>query len=113
MKRKNNLVIITDLDGTFSKIKPLIESIGIPFYVITGCDNKEVIEFKLKGTSCIKYFIYPGKYCEDLEVYLKKVAVWKAKMVKRLKGSVYIDDDHRVLREVAKLNPRTICLEVF
>jgi hypothetical protein len=111
--KKNNLIIATDLDGTFYKIKPLMEHLDIPFYVITGCQNKKVIEDKLKGSKCIKYWSYPGAFNEDLDVYLRDVAIWKAKMVKRLKGSVYIDDDHRVLREVAKLNPRTICLEVF
>ena len=107
------MIIATDLDGTFSKIKPLLENIGLPFYVITGGQNKEIIESKLKGTSCIKYLSYPCKPEDDLDVYLLRIAKWKAKMVKKLNASIYIDDDHRVLREVSKMNPKTICLEVF
>ena len=107
------MTLVTDLDGTFSKIKPLLENIGLPFYVITGGTNKDIIESKLKGTSCIKYFMYPNKSEDDLDVYLLKIAKWKAKMVRKLHAQIYIDDDHRVLREVSKMNPKTICLEVF
>ena len=107
------MILVTDLDGTYSKIKPLLQCLGIPFYVITGGSNKEIIEKKLEGTSCIKYFIYPDEFIDDLDVYLYKVAAWKAKMVRKLKATIYLDDDHRVLREVSKMNPKTTCLEVF
>lgn len=107
------LIIVTDLDGTFYKIKPLMEYLGLPFYIVTGCQNKEVIEKKLKGMNCLGWWSYEGEFNEDLDIYLHKVATWKAKMVKRLKASYFIDDDHRVLRIVSKMNPKVICLEVF
>lgn len=110
---KNNLTICCDLDGTFHKIRPLLEHLNLPFYVITGCQDEKVIKNKLKGSQCIRWWAYSGKFYEDLDIYLKKVAVWKAKMVKKLKADIYIDDDHRVLREVSRMNPKTTCLEVF
>jgi hypothetical protein len=106
------LIIATDLDGTFYKLKPLMEHLDVPFYVITGCQNKEVIEKKLKGTKCLKYWSYPGKFNEDLDIYLHDVAIWKAKMIKKLKADYFYDDDNRVMRAVHKLT-KAICLEVW
>lgn len=107
------MIIVSDLDGTYFKIERLLKELGFEFYVVTGCQNREVIEKKLKGSKCLGWWFYPGKFAEDLDVYLKKVAIWKAKMVKKIEADYYIDDDHRVLREVSKMNPKTICLEVF
>lgn len=107
------LVYVSDLDGTYLKIKRWLQDNDKPFYILTGCQNKKVIEKKLKGTKCVKWWSYSGRFYDDLDIYLPKVALWKAKMVRKLKADYFIDDDHRVLRVVSKMNPKTICLEVF
>jgi hypothetical protein len=109
------LIIVSDFDGTWAKIKPLIEELGISPYIITGRSEEEIaiVKEKLNGIKIKGFYHYPHRYCDDLDDHLKKIAHWKAKMVRKLNANIYIDDDHRVLREVSKLNPGTICLEVF
>lgn len=114
-KEMKELIFCSDHDGTFSKIKPLLSQLEVVPYVITGRDKSELplIKEKLNGTPIKGLYCYPGKHDDDLEEHLMKVATWKAKMVRKLKANVFVDDDHRVLREVSKMNPKTICLEVF
>ncbi len=108
------LIIVTDHDGTFSKIKPLLKNLGIIPYVITGRSKDELPQIKnqLNGIPIKGLYCYPYKYCGDLEKHLERVYLWKAKMVKKLKADYFIDDDHRVLNAVHYYCPKVVIIEI-